>query len=290
MQMKTLKNIPLNKQDARAVGGIDIHCISLEALQEKLVSENLIEEHMDDHYVFLVANTGKATFHCDMEDMELLARGLMMVKPFQVHAPKGVSNDVKGYFISVEAFLIPTHCRELFEGLSTQQQYLKFADDEGAEIEETAALLQRSFVADNPYKSFILNGLLSAFLNQVCSLYYKKNAVKSKPKNQANMITSRFKELLTQYSFLHLPSFYAQKLNITTSHLNHCLNTATGLSVTHWLQDAMITEAKKQIYYTDNDIKEIAYTIGYDDHAYFSRLFKKLTGQTPLAFRRQFRE
>lgn len=288
--MKTLKNIPLNKQDARAVGGIDIHYISLEAITEKLASEDFIGEHMDDHYVFLVAQTGSATFHCDMEDMNLSARGLMAVKPYQVHAPKGMSYDVKGYFLTVEAFLMPTHCRELFESLSTQQQYLKFEDNEGSDIEETAGLLQRAFVTDNPYKSFILNGLLTAFLNQACSLYHKKNDIKPQPKNQANIITSKFKELLAQYSFLHLPSFYAQKLSITTSHLNHCLNTATGLSVTHWLQDAMITEAKKQIYYTNNDIKEIAYTLGYDDHAYFSRLFKKITGQTPLEFRKKFRE
>ena len=288
--MKMLKNIPLKKQDARAIGGIDVHYISFDAAREKMYLANGLTEHMDDHYVFLVAETGSVTFHCDMEELSLSAKGVMTVKPYQVHAPKGVSEDVKGYFISVENFLMPAHCRELFENLSTQQQYLKFEENDGADIEETAALLHRAFITDNPYKSFILNGLLTAFLNQACSLYHKRGAVKPQQKSQAHSISAKFKELLTQYSFLHLPSFYAQKLNITTSHLNHCLNAVTGLSVTHWLQDAMITEAKKQIYYSDSDIKEIAYTLGYDDHAYFSRLFKKITGQTPLEFRRKFRE
>lgn len=288
--MKTLKNIPLNKQDARAVGGIDIHYISLNSQKKKEKPEDHMQEHMDDHYVFFIAQKGSAIFHCDMEEMNLSAKGFMTVKPYQVHAPKKVSDDFKGYFMAVESFLIPNHCSEMLKNLSAQQQYLQLESDEDYDLEETAALLYRTFTTENPYKSFVLNGLLTAFINQACSLYLKKGNVKPQPKSQAAIITSKFKNLLDQYSFLHLPSFYAKKLNITTSHLNHCLNMATGLSVTHWLQDTMITEAKKQIYYTNNDIKEIAFTLGYEDHAYFSRLFKKITGETPLSFRKRFRE
>lgn len=288
--MRTLRNIPINKQDARAVGGIDVHYISLTDEKKEMGSDDYMQEHMDDHYIFIIAHKGSATFHCDMHDLSLSAKGMMTIKPYQVHAPKNVSDDIKGHFMSIESFLVPNHCRDMLENLTAQQQYLKFEGDEGADLEETAALLYRAFTADNPYKAFILNGLLTAFINQACALYYAKGNIKPQPKNQAAIIAAKFKSLLDRYSFLHLPSFYARQLNITTSHLNHCVNTATGLSVTHWLQDAMITEAKKQIYYTDNDIKEIAFTLGYEDHTYFSRLFKKITGETPLAFRKKFRE
>jgi AraC-like DNA-binding protein len=288
--MKTLKNIPINKQDARAVGGIDLNYVSFEEVKEELGPEDYMQEHMDDHYIFLIMQQGMATFHCDMEDFELSAKGLMIVKPFQVHAPKSASKEVRGFFMTVESFLVPNHLHEMLENLSAQQQYVKFEGDEGTALEDTAALLYRTFTTDSTYKAIILNGLLTAFLSQACALYHKKGNVKPSPKSQGAIITAKFKNLLEQYSFLQLPSFYAKKLNITTSHLNHCLNAVTGLSVTHWLQNAMITEAKKQIYYTDADIKEIAYALGYDDHAYFSRLFKKITGDTPLSFRKKFRE
>lgn len=288
--MKTLKNIPINKQDARAVGGIDLDYVSFEDVKKEVGPEDYMQEHMDDHYIFLITLQGTATFHCNMEDFELVAKGLMVVKPFQVHAPKNTSDDVMGFFMTVESFLVPNHLRDILENLSPLQQYAKFDEDEGKDLEDTAALLHSTFKTDSPYKTIILNGLLTAFLNQACALYHKKGNVKPPAKTQAAIITARFKELLEHYSFLQLPSFYAKKLNITTSHLNHCVNTVTGLPVTHWLQNAMITEAKKQIYYTDADIKEIAYALGYDDHTYFSRLFKKITGVTPLSFRKKFRE
>ena len=285
--MKTVKNIPVYKQDASAIGGVEVHSISFE---EAMKEEDYNVTHMDDHYMFVIAATGTASFHCDMEMLNLTAPGLLVVKPYQVHsAGDDASHDVKGYLISVESFLVPDYIRELLEKLSPQQQYLNM-DVAATELHDIAQLMYKTFGSDDPYKSYTLNGLLTAFLNHAAGYYLKAGQFKPQVKNQAAIISAKFKELLSQYSFLQLPSFYAKKLNITTSHLNHCLNAATGLSVTHWLQEAMITEAKKHIYYTDNDIKEIAYSLGYDDHAYFSRLFKKITGHSPLAFRKQFRE
>jgi AraC-like DNA-binding protein len=49
-------------------------------------------------------------------------------------------------------------------------------------------------------------------------------------------------------------------------------------------------EAKRLLYYSDMNVKQIAHTLGYDDHAYFSRQFRKVTGITPLGFRVQYRK
>jgi AraC-like DNA-binding protein len=47
-------------------------------------------------------------------------------------------------------------------------------------------------------------------------------------------------------------------------------------------------EAKRLLYHSQSSIKEIAYELGYEDHTYFSRLFKKTVGRTPGAFRGQY--
>lgn len=52
----------------------------------------------------------------------------------------------------------------------------------------------------------------------------------------------------------------------------------------------MIIEAQRLLYYTENDVKEIAFSLGFEDHSYFSRLFKKICDKTPLSFRKKFRE
>ena len=56
--MKTVKNIPVYKQDASAIGGVEVHSISFE---EAMKEEDYNVTHMDDHYMFVIAATGTAS-------------------------------------------------------------------------------------------------------------------------------------------------------------------------------------------------------------------------------------
>jgi AraC family transcriptional activator of pobA len=208
-----------------------------------------------------------------------------------VHAVSHVSKDAGGYFVGIESFLMPHECGILFGRLAPEQQFLRIPVSLQQPLLQTIELLYNAQHEQNSYRHHILNGYFTAYVNHVAAIYEQSHLNKNlQLTNQAAIISAQFNVLLAQYSFLNLPSFFAQKLNITTAHLNHCLKSATGFTITYWLQDAMITEAKKQLYYTDNDSKQIAFMLGYDDHAYFARLFKKISGLTPLAFRKKFRE
>jgi AraC-like DNA-binding protein len=78
---------------------------------------------------------------------------------------------------------------------------------------------------------------------------------------------------------------YAGSLNISTPYLNECVKTTTGYSVSWHIQQRVVLEAKRLLYHSDKSIKEIAGELGYDDYSYFTRLFVKVSGLTPVAFR-----
>jgi len=61
-----------------------------------------------------------------------------------------------------------------------------------------------------------------------------------------------------------------------------------GISVKSLLTNKRLIESKKEIAFTDKNIQEISYDLGYKDPAYFNRVFKKKTGQNPVQFRRNF--
>lgn len=61
-----------------------------------------------------------------------------------------------------------------------------------------------------------------------------------------------------------------------------------GISVMDYLISVRITEAKKLIRFTDKTMDEIAYAIGINGAAYFSRLFKKVEGVSPSDFRKMW--
>jgi AraC family transcriptional activator of pobA len=100
------------------------------------------------------------------------------------------------------------------------------------------------------------------------------------------IVTKAFRGILERnYTTTKSPAEYAEKLNLSAPYLNECVKNSTGYSVSYHIQQRIILEAKRLLYYSDKSVKEIASALGYDDYPYFSRLFVKVTGMTALAFR-----
>jgi transcriptional regulator GlxA family with amidase domain len=63
---------------------------------------------------------------------------------------------------------------------------------------------------------------------------------------------------------------------------------ATGLAPITYVQRLRIEDAKRRLERTDSPVDEISWRVGYEDAAFFRRLFKRATGMTPGAYRRRF--
>lgn len=64
---------------------------------------------------------------------------------------------------------------------------------------------------------------------------------------------------------------------------------ATGYPPLDYVQHLRVEEAKRRLERTDDPVDEIGWAVGYEDPAFFRRLFRRLTGITPSAYRRKFR-
>ncbi len=82
-------------------------------------------------------------------------------------------------------------------------------------------------------------------------------------------------------------SDYAAALSITPTHLNRVTRAATGDTASHLILNRLIREARRNLAYTNLPVSTIAYTLGFEDPAYFSRVYAAATGRSPSAFRTQ---
>jgi transcriptional regulator GlxA family with amidase domain len=64
---------------------------------------------------------------------------------------------------------------------------------------------------------------------------------------------------------------------------------ATGHAPIDYIQRLRVEEAKRRLERTDAPVDEISWQVGYEDPAFFRRLFKRLTGVTAGAYRRRFK-
>jgi AraC family transcriptional activator of pobA len=79
--------------------------------------------------------------------------------------------------------------------------------------------------------------------------------------------------------------FYAEKLAMTADRLNDHVKRATGVTAGHLIRQRVLTEAKRQLVFTNQPIHEIAYDLAFSDPSHFTRFFRKQTGNTPQSFR-----
>jgi AraC family transcriptional activator of pobA len=80
-------------------------------------------------------------------------------------------------------------------------------------------------------------------------------------------------------------AFYADKLAMTVDRLNDHVKRATGVTAGHLIRQRVLTEAKRQLVFTNQPINEIAYDLGFSDPSHFARFFRKQTGTSPNQFR-----
>lgn len=129
----------------------------------------------------------------------------------------------------------------------------------------------------------ILQSYLLAALSDLNAAY--KSAPQGKIKT-AIALTNRFKELLHRnITTNHKVTDYAAMLHVSPNHLNKTVRAATGKSTSRWIDETLVLEAKVLLAQTNSPISDIASLLGFSDQSYFSRLFKKYEGITPLAYR-----
>jgi len=79
----------------------------------------------------------------------------------------------------------------------------------------------------------------------------------------------------------------AAQLNLSVTHYSRLFRAKTGSSPNQYFIEIKVQSACQYLYFTDKSIKEICRELGFEDPFYFSRVFKKLMGVSPVNYRNQ---
>ena len=113
-------------------------------------------------------------------------------------------------------------------------------------------------------------------------IYYKeRNTVLDNEDKVTGSITFMQNNLNMQFSITEL----AQQQQVSVSHYSRIFKQRTGHTPIHYFNQLKIQKSCQYLYFTDKSIKEISTLFGIGDSFYFSRLFRKLMGISPLQYR-----
>ena len=283
-----MKDIPVHVLKERATSGLEIARFLEGDMPKK---DEPLGAHRDDHYIFFVLEGGSASLMIDFYEIEFQPANLYYVLPGQVH--HRIKNDgAFGWFIAIDTMLISPDYRAVFENQLLLQQPFRLNDTQARHCKSLLSLLYEKYREDDQGTFYlsVVHSLLQSFLG-IAAACFNQTGNERLAISRPAQLSQQFKKLLVEHvRKLKSPSAYAVKLHVSESYLNEALKKVTGFSVSYWIRQEIILEAKRLLYYSELNVKEIAHTLGYEDHAYFSRFFKKAEGITPLAFRADYRK
>ncbi len=83
---------------------------------------------------------------------------------------------------------------------------------------------------------------------------------------------------------------YADELFLSVDRFSHLFTETVGVPPHRYMLTLKMNRAKQLLIQTDHSISEIAKFIGFGDPLYFSRIFKKHCGSTPMQFRKSAKQ
>ncbi|MEM7102755.1 MAG: helix-turn-helix transcriptional regulator [Bacteroidota bacterium] len=161
--------------------------------------------------------------------------------------------------------------------------------EKASQFEHIFSLMMAELTTPNDKsQGVILKNLLHNFL--LLSERERRSQGFKEIKNDANLEhVMLFKDLLENDFRSHKKvSYYAEKLLVTPKRLNRATSTVLGLTPKEMIKDRVLLEAKRLLAYTNDSVKSIGYSLGYDEPTNFIKSFRKNTDSTPIEFREKF--
>ncbi len=124
-----------------------------------------------------------------------------------------------------------------------------------------------------------------------CNRYFDRQFITRSNKNKD--VLAKFEALLSEYfgsgladkKGLPTVKYLANQLYLSPNYLSDLLKKETGKGTLDHIHRIIVEEAKNKLLIPNSSISSVAYDLGFEYPQYFTRVFKKSTGMTPLEFK-----
>jgi AraC-like DNA-binding protein len=260
--------------------------------------EHNLMPHLHDFYSIFWIESGEAIHATEFVEYSLKADTILFVPPGLKHRMY-IDKSVGGiYILFNEDFIrynrknhVPLKTYRLFNNPDFKS-LITVSPEKRKKLKNITGLIFDELQTPDDYSQDIALNLLHLFLLESRRIFdHQYQEYKEEPDSTPDSTIIKFKQLIEDnFTKEKNVSPYAEKLNMNSSCLNELTKRTTGITAGELIRNRVIDETKKLLYSTGISGKEIAFQLGFDDPAYFSRFFKKYTDTTLKEFRKNSRK
>lgn len=250
-----------------------------------------------DAFIIGVGTEGETSVSFNLHEFRLKKDSMFIFTPKNI-----LQVNSQQYFKADVIAISPDFMRRINIDIKNMMPlFLKFVEnpaltltpEESRSMRGMIAQIERETRGPETHFSFdIVSGLIAAMIYKVGDIMYHYLAEHPEGQNNSH---NRAEEYFKQFTHLlgehfreeRSVGFYARQLCITPKYLTTLIKRISGQSVSEWIDNYVILEAKTLLKYSTMSIQEIAYYLNFPNQSFFGSYFKRNTGMSPSQYKAQ---
>lgn len=247
-----------------------------------------------EYYRIALIRSGTADFSIGLETFQPIPGNILFGFPGQLFSLQNPTDDFFAYYVLFsENFIAETL---LLKDNRSQFPFLTYAGVQCLPLndEETKEIETLIYKINDEVKARKANA------NQAIQLYiqlifiisgrnYARTVLSSQGfSDSSDQLFRRFLRLVSEH-FLSVQKVatYAEMLHVSADHLNRTIKAHSDKTAHELINEMLVIEAKAYLLHSKLTISEVAYQLNFSDPSHFNKFFKKLSGCTPLQYRKK---
>ena len=250
-----------------------------------------------DAFIIGVGTEGETSVSFNLHEFRLKKDSMFIFTPKNI-----LQVNSQQYFKADVIAISPDFMRRINIDIKNMMPlFLKFVENPALTLTPEESRSMRGMIAQieretrGPETHFtfdIVSGLIAATIYKVGDIMYHYLAEHPEGQNNSH---NRAEEYFKQFTHLlgehfreeRSVGFYARQLCITPKYLTTLIKRISGQSVSEWIDNYVILEAKTLLKYSTMSIQEIAYYLNFPNQSFFGSYFKRNTGMSPSQYKAQ---
>ena len=250
--------------------------------------------HRHSTYVAVLFTQGSGIHQVDFESFEVKPGSVFLLRPGQVHC-WNLSEDADGsiFFHTGEFYNQIFQYRKLevypFFQSKSGKPVLFLSEYETLKICHLFSQIDKEFhdsKSDTPHKIGLLVDLIYIELSRLYTPVAEQKQIHNLSYGKLLILQKLIDE---NFKFKKLPGLYAEMMHISTRHLSRICQETVGKTTQSLIYERVFLEAKRLLVHIEIPISVVSEKLGFADHSYFIRQFKKQTGVSPKAFQQRIK-
>jgi len=248
--------------------------------------------HRHQHIEIIWIRNGNGCLDIDLKKYRIGDNMLYCIVPGQLHQLE-LDYPIEGFLISFPEQLMNggnddfelLYRSGLFHLLMSSPG-MRMEPDAAHEIDEIIKRLHKELYSGYLLRKEIIRRYTSIFLIYLARQFDGALQVSVQTKN-VRLVKNFISLVEKKYTTCKLVKQYASELAVTPNYLNEIVKRISGFSAGYHIRQRVVLEARRKAAYSDVSMKEIAYHLGFDDIAHFSKFFKTVYGKNFTDFKKE---